>query len=538
MMHLVLLTALALTPRPASLDIVADCGATADDGTDDTLAIRACIEQEPRVLVIPLGVFDVKHLASNKTTALPITTSDTVVTGLGVGSVVRLIRDEFGFSGGRIFGVAPKTGQNIARVTIRNLTIDGGRPGTCLEAKHTPGSDPGDGRGQQQFGVIIGGGCVKNAADELGCLDTASDITVENVNFTGLSGDAVYLYNNVDGFRLEGQTLGGWCRAAIAMNAYEHCDQHTNPTSWDEMEATRVAKGQIPAARPFVPGLPKRGLRNVVVNGNLMVADPTATQSSRAIDVEPNARVCSIDITGNRLDQVEAGGVVGLLVERNIFATTGDQLGGSLALVRVEDAVVRSNVFRPETDAQPPLYLRIMTRTKVYDNDIRTALQTSCISLTNNGIHPSVDAAFRGNSCVYTGPLSDRVGIYTTGLYGILTATENTVIGYRDALSFRGGDDVLVQNNYWDVVRMGVSALSETPPMGTLTIGGNRGHADIAYWLQGAAFAGEVRDCGGSTTGRRLPQLSPLTPCSPAAALTQASIDDHELRLQALEAAP
>ena len=535
MMHLVLLATLALTPRPASLDIVADCGATADDLTDDTAAIRDCLAQAPRELVIPIGTFLVDSTASNNPTALLVKFSDTLVRGYGDGSVVQLIRDVNGFSQTRVFVVAPETGSDVERVTLRDFTVDGGRALTCLEAKHTPGGS-GDGKGQQQHGVLIGGGCT-GGPDEEGCTDYARDVRIERINFQRLSGDSIYLYNNVENLTVKDQTVSGWCRGGVVMNAYESCDQHTDPAEWDKMELIRVAKGAIVSARPFTTGLPRRGMRNVTITGNTMISDPTALQSARGIDVEPNAFVCDMRVEKNQIDQVEIGGVRRLTFADNRVSTTGTQTGGSIALVAIQDGVIRGNASRSEDDSKPPLYLRVMDRLLIENNDVRTSKDIEGILVSNNGDNMNTDVVIRANTVAYTGPApSGRVGIKAQGVEGRVDLVGNSVTGYRDATSLFGGADALVADNFWNVVGTGALIRSDAAaPMGNVTVRENRGHANLAYWVLGA-LSGEMRDCGGSTTGRRLPKVNALTPCSPAAALTQASIDDLEARVTALEA--
>jgi hypothetical protein len=523
---------LATSPaRPASLNIQTDCGATPDDDTDDTLAIRSCLELEPRELVIPIGVFLVDRLASNQPAAIDVAKSDTLVRGEGSGSVIRLIRDANGFSGSRVLGIRPTTfGTDVERVTVRDLTIDGGRDdASCFDAKHTPGSNPPDGRGQQGHGIFMGAGC-SGGANEEGCTDYVRDIRIQNVTFTGLSGDAIYLYNNVENLSIESQTIGGWCRAGVAVNAYEDCDGHIDESVWDEQEVRRGTN------RPFIAGLPPRGVRNVTLRNLTLVADDTATQGARGLDVEPNAKVCDITLEGSRLDEAEIGGARRLKVLRNTFDRTGAQLGGAIQLVSIVDAVVDGNTVRTEDLNTPPIYARIIERGVFENNVVRTPYDISGIQVSNNGTKMSRDITLRANVVEHTGGISTKFALYTAGVRGRLDVVDNTFKGFQHGVHYFGGDDVLADGNIFEVAQTANHFRVGTGEgrIKKVRVAGNRGAALKAYDVYGPLD--EFRDCGDDMTGSRFAGGNESLPCSPAEAINAAAIDDLLTRVEVLEA--
>lgn len=496
--------------RPASLDIVADCGAAPDDGLDDGPAIRACLAQHPHELVIPIGVFDVDRArnpdgspASSVPLALVVEAGSTVVRGAGPGSTLRLLRDANGFAGFSVLGVrATAATGDIGMVRFRDFTVDGGRLNrTCGETKHTPGVSPPDGKGEQQHGIRISGEGAR-----------VFDVEFDDVQTVGISGDAFNLYNSVSAVRISGQTIGGFCRAGIVVNAYSDCDNADGAT-------------------------------DIHVVGNRIFADDTAVESARGIDVEPNAYVCGLVVDGNTTDEIQIGRVRRSRVTNNLVVAGGNQGATGVIVVSAYDVDVANNRMRRDSGQTPRPVLEVKKSTdiRVTNNTLTQHTDFEALKTSNHGAAaPNVNLTVTGNTLDYLGvPASTRYAAVLDGTVGSLSFQKNRITGaWMNGVSVFGAEDADISGNVFPAVSTAIAlrGLSYSPLLlGSVRVDDNRGGSSTFVTLSGVAE--RLQLCGNSAAGSVALGGQAVSPCTPAEDETRAVIDDHEARLQALESA-
>lgn len=191
---LLLTLSISLAVHAADFDIT-KFGATPDDATDDTLAIRsameACGKAGGGTVVVPKGVFIVSRQKS-ETPILSIP-SKTTVRGEGNGSVLKFDAKANASNFWRMLGSV----EDCADITIRDLHLDGAN----THAGYVKGKTP-----EQNHGIFFHrkGGRIERV--------TVQDCLIEN--FTG---DCVAFSQGCRGFVIRNVTVRNFIRQGIQM---------------------------------------------------------------------------------------------------------------------------------------------------------------------------------------------------------------------------------------------------------------------------------------------------------------------------------
>lgn len=190
-----ILTLLAAVRLHAANFDITKFGATPDDGTDDTLAIRAALEACGKAgggtIIVPRGVFIVSRQKS-ETPILSIP-SMTTVRGTGHDSTLKFDAKVNGSNFWRMLGSTTES----AEITIRDLHLDGANthPG------YVPGRTP-----EQNHGIFFY------------CKDGSIErVTVEDCLLENFSGDCVSFSQGCRGFTIRHVTVRNFLRQGIQM---------------------------------------------------------------------------------------------------------------------------------------------------------------------------------------------------------------------------------------------------------------------------------------------------------------------------------
>lgn len=387
--------ALALASAP-TLNAQEDCGATVNDGSDDTKAIQACIDRLSDggggTLYFPLGRYDISD--QGRALALKLR-SNVALRGEGSASVLYLLRGDDGFSQTRMVATIDNPTKNIR---VESLTFDGGRgEKTCAETKHRPGATKKRGKGEQQHALFLA---------------TVEGAVVDNVRFQKLSGDAIYVYGSSRDVRIEGELIRGYCRAGIVINAG---DVEPPPT-------------------------------NVVVRNNRFVQDPTyeGTHHARAIDIESlGDRVL---IEDNFLDEVQAGGLRNSIIRNNVA------YGEGIGLVGCSGVVVENNwIYGKASGGNKALLSALRSKGVTFRNNTVFAFGKA-----RAGIEILSDIAFPGTDFLVEDNLllrgadapNEGSGIYLYGIDEGATVRGNVVRGpWKKGAYVGGGKNVRLEAN-------------------------------------------------------------------------------------------
>lgn len=190
-----LLLVMLSTVAPAAVFDITRHGATPDDATDDTPAIRAalkaCGEAGGGEVLVPKGVFIVARQKS-ETPILSIP-SKTTVRGEGDGSVLRFDAKVNNSNFWRMLGST----EAVSDITIRDLRLDGANTHTAYVAGTTP---------EQNHGVFF--------YSRTGRIErvTVRDCLIEN-----FSGDCVSFSQGCRGFVIESIRVRNFLRQGVQM---------------------------------------------------------------------------------------------------------------------------------------------------------------------------------------------------------------------------------------------------------------------------------------------------------------------------------
>ncbi|MBA3471574.1 MAG: hypothetical protein H0T53_18215 [Herpetosiphonaceae bacterium] len=187
--------------QPANvLSITADCGATADDGSDDGPAIQRCIDrarEHDKWVWIPAGSFD---LLSEGRSPLGLEIADVTVQGAGMWyATLRGPWARFHCTGSNCrFADFAILGASVTRTdsSPENAFNGGGGSGSRLEniwVEHTKvGWWVGEGKQNVTSGLIVTSSRFRNLfADGINLCNGTSDSVVENSHFRGTGDDAL-----------------------------------------------------------------------------------------------------------------------------------------------------------------------------------------------------------------------------------------------------------------------------------------------------------------------------------------------------------
>lgn len=193
-MHRLVLLLLATASFAADFDIT-QFGATPDDATDDTLAIRAALEACGKAgggtVSVPKGVFIVSRQKS-ETPILSIS-SKTTVRGIGTESTLKFDAKVNDSNFWRMLGST----EDGADITIRDLHLDGAN----THASYVKGKTP-----EQNHGIFFyrKGGRIER-------------VTVENCLIENFTGDCVSFSQGCRDFTIRNVTVRNFIRQGIQM---------------------------------------------------------------------------------------------------------------------------------------------------------------------------------------------------------------------------------------------------------------------------------------------------------------------------------
>lgn len=189
------LLSFAVLPVAADDFDITQYGATPNDATDDTLAIRAalaaCGKAGGGTVIVPKGTF----LVSRQTNESPILTvpSKTTVRGFGTDSILKYDAKVNSTNFWRMLG----SSVDCADITIRDLHFDGANTHTSYVKGKTP---------EQNHGIFFyrRGGQIER-------------VTVENCLLENFSGDCISFSQGCRGFVIRNITVRNFIRQGIQM---------------------------------------------------------------------------------------------------------------------------------------------------------------------------------------------------------------------------------------------------------------------------------------------------------------------------------
>lgn len=383
-------------------------------------SIQECLDDGPLVMTLPSGEFLVDDATAY---ALTVSRNNMSITGHSDGTTtIKLVRPVDLFSEKRVLQITS------SNVSLSRLTIDGGMGAqTCEEAKYDEYDDGGrvpGSQGQQQHGIFVSG--TSEAVDGLALSD---------VNFEGLSGDALFLYNMVENVYLTDMTIEGYCRSGLTMNGYtEH------------------------------------GINNIHVERVNFNPQSVAQASARGVDIEPNAYMLNLFFEDVRMPRFESGRVNGMFINglhiesRNGIAGTTAFIGGR------GDNFLIQNVTIDNTGAttSEPAFSLGMENGTVSGLDILNAQETYGI------VHSGVSGYFPSGA-VFEGITLNGVSSYVFYSDGAQDLTirgltlddggvaANTLNGKRGIFFFGGQPDSELAVSDTDMLDGGVAASGDDP---------------------------------------------------------------------------
>lgn len=348
-------------PTAGRFDITAH-GATANDESDDTLAIaaalQACDEAGGGTVWVPAGTFLVKRQgAESPILELP---SNATVCGEGASSVLKFAPGVTNFW--RMLGAGKEGCRNV---TIRDLRLDGGNTAPRYEKGKTP---------EQNHGIFLSSekGVIENV--------TIRDLLVEN-----FSGDCVAVGRGCRNITIRDVSVRNFIRQGIQLAGDENARDYL-VTGCQDLEHTVQPGGSTIHVEHA------RGLRGVIIQGNRCRKSILAGGVDGLIirdnivhgRIEGNSDTNTI-VQGNTVYGAEGAKAVlmqfgyadGLVIRDNILVSQDEEQGGiyvwGASRYNPEPSkrvVISGNVLRVKTR---PISLNGVTGGLVADNLVEGA---------------------------------------------------------------------------------------------------------------------------------------------------------------------
>lgn len=310
-MHRFVLLLLATASFGADFDIT-QFGATPDDATDDTLAIRATLEACGKAgggtVIVPKGVFIVSRQKS-ETPILSIP-SKTTVRGIGTESTLKFDAKVNDSNFWRMIGST----EDSADITIRDLHLDGAN----THASYIKGKTP-----EQNHGIFFyrKGGRIER-------------VTVENCLIENFTGDCVSFSQGCRDFTIRNVTVRNFIRQGIQMGGGKGDGGHL-VTNCRDLEHTMTPGGSTIHVEHAEGGKGFR-IENNICRANLLAGGGAEDLIVRDNDVTGRIEGNSIKnglfennhLTGiGKHPLMQFGYADGLIIRGNTIRSTDDTVG-------------------------------------------------------------------------------------------------------------------------------------------------------------------------------------------------------------------